>query len=181
MNILGTVWTLIFCLQFPGCASNPRRALSKPYKKCLNFQYFLYKNNGQYFGHLSVESGFFLILPRRHCLSKMSKITQILYIVSGPCMVHRNARQFLLFLFGEIANILLKIIATHRKPQSSVKFPYTIISCSRRGKQISNKKSCGNYKYTGHSLDTINSNCSLLLAKLFGLSYSALFTYFWTL
>ena len=36
----------------------------------------------------SVESGFFLILPRRHCLSKMSKITQILYILSGPCMVY---------------------------------------------------------------------------------------------
>ena len=36
----------------------------------------------------SVESGFFLILPRRHFLSKMSKITQILYILSGPCMVY---------------------------------------------------------------------------------------------
>ena len=36
----------------------------------------------------SVESGFFLILPRRCFLSKMSKMSKILYIVSGPSMVY---------------------------------------------------------------------------------------------
>ena len=45
----------------------------------------------------SVESGFFLILPRRHFLSKMSKITQILYILSGPCMVYSKCLDFLFF------------------------------------------------------------------------------------
>ena len=114
----------------------------------------------------SVESGFFLILPRRCFLSKMSKITQILYIVSGPCMVHSQCPQFLLFLVDKIANILFKFGATIRKLQSSVKFPHTIFLSSRRGLIKTTDTFLRKYEYTGHSLDTITTARSLLFCKI---------------
>ena len=50
----------------------------------------------------SVESGFFLILPRRCFLGKMSKISKILYIVSGPSMVYSKPSNLSQFLVDKI-------------------------------------------------------------------------------
>ena len=87
----------------------------------------------------------------------MSKITQILYIVSGPCMVHSKLPKNVLSSSTKCPLYYPKSLLLFVTLKFPEKFTYTIISCSRRGLIKTANIFSQNYKYSGHNLDTITA------------------------